>query len=132
MPETRYINKQSGIFYNAVNVFKTPLPFYGTQIIDPFLKSRISANHEKGLEFQPIVKSLYSLIFLQCRISFAGNIYSLDFDTEGQQSIFNKSFFLNMFLKYCVFLGLIYLFVFISELYIILVLQYNIPGTNIY
>ena len=40
-----------------------PLPFYATQIINPFLTSRISANLGKG-------ESLYSLMFLQCRISF--------------------------------------------------------------
>ena len=30
-----------------MNVFQTPLPFYATQIINPFLNSRISANHDK-------------------------------------------------------------------------------------
>ena len=40
------------------------LPFYATQIINSFLNSRISADHDKGLEFKPIVKSLYSLMFL--------------------------------------------------------------------
>ena len=34
------------------------LPFYGTQIINPFLTSRISGNDDKGLGFKPIVKSL--------------------------------------------------------------------------
>ena len=28
-----------------------PLPFYTTKIINPFLNSRISANHDKGLGF---------------------------------------------------------------------------------
>ena len=35
-----------------------------------FLNSRISANHDKECRFQPIVKSSYSLMYLQCRISF--------------------------------------------------------------
>ena len=47
-----------------------PLPFNATQIDNPFLTSRISSNHDRGLGFQPIVKSVYSLMFLQCRISF--------------------------------------------------------------
>ena len=34
------------------------------------ITSRIPANHAKGLGFQPIVKSLCSLMFLQRRISF--------------------------------------------------------------
>ena len=34
--------------------YPTPLPFYATQIIDPFLNSIISANHEKGEEFEPM------------------------------------------------------------------------------
>ena len=43
--------------------FKFPYPssFYGTQIIIPFLNSRISANHDKGDGFQPIVKRLIPL-----------------------------------------------------------------------
>ena len=48
----------------------TPFPFYHTQIFTPFLNSKISANRNKRLGFQPIVKSLYPLMFLQCRISF--------------------------------------------------------------
>ena len=35
-----------------------PLPFYATQRINPFLNSRISANHDKMEDFQPIIKSL--------------------------------------------------------------------------
>ena len=34
--------------------FTNPLPFYATQIINHFLNSRSSANHDKGLEFYPI------------------------------------------------------------------------------
>ena len=32
-----------------------PLPFYATQIIYPFLTLRLSANHDKGLEFWGIL-----------------------------------------------------------------------------
>ena len=32
---------------NTTNVFHTPLPFYATQIINPFLNSWVSANHDK-------------------------------------------------------------------------------------
>ena len=41
-----------------------------TPMIFPFLTSRISANHESGLEFQLILEFLYSLMFLYSRISF--------------------------------------------------------------
>ena len=44
--------------------FTTLLLFYTTQIINPFLTLRLSANHDKGLGFEPIVKSLQSLMFL--------------------------------------------------------------------
>ena len=33
---------------NTMNVFQTTLPFYATQMINPFLNLRISANHDKG------------------------------------------------------------------------------------
>ena len=48
----------------------SPLPFYGTQIINSFLSSMISANHDKGEGFQLIVKSIYPLLFLYFNISF--------------------------------------------------------------
>ena len=32
-----------------VNIFQTPLPFYATQIINPFLNTRISANQDKKM-----------------------------------------------------------------------------------
>ena len=35
----------------SLNVLQTPLPFYATQIINPLLNSRISANHNKVDEF---------------------------------------------------------------------------------
>ena len=41
----------SAAFY-AIYVFTTLLPFYATQIINPFLTSRISAKHEKGEEYK--------------------------------------------------------------------------------
>ena len=39
-------------------------------MINPFLSSMISANHDKVKGFQPIVKALYPLLFLYCRIFF--------------------------------------------------------------
>jgi len=33
--------------YKTPNAFHTPLPFYATQIINPFFNSMISANHVK-------------------------------------------------------------------------------------
>ena len=57
-------------FMHFSELFTTSLPFYASQIISHFLTLRISANHDKGLGFQPIVRSLYSFMFLQCRISF--------------------------------------------------------------
>ena len=44
------------------NVFTTPLLFYATQIINPLLTLKLSANHDKGLWFYPIRESLYSLM----------------------------------------------------------------------
>ena len=58
-----------------------PLPFDATQITNPFLTSRISANHHKELGFEPIVKSLYPLMFLQFRISFS--LQESIFTSEG-------------------------------------------------
>ena len=51
----------------TVNVFQTPLPFYATHLINPFLIQNLRQSRQG---FQPIVKSLYLLMFLQCRISF--------------------------------------------------------------
>ena len=39
---------------NTPNFFHSPF----SQIIDPFLDSWISANHDKGMDFQPMVESL--------------------------------------------------------------------------
>ena len=54
---------------NAANIFQTPLPFFENQIINSFLNSMISANNEKGEEFQRIGNILYSLLFFYCRMS---------------------------------------------------------------
>ena len=35
-----------------------PLPFHAIQIINPFLNSRITANHDKNEKIQPMLKSL--------------------------------------------------------------------------
>ena len=68
------INKQRGILCNTLNVFQALLPFYATQIITPFLNSKISVNCVNGQGFQPIVKLLCPLMFLQFRISFIQTI----------------------------------------------------------
>ena len=59
--------------------FKPTFPYYGTQIINHFLKLNNSANHDKGERFQQIMKSLYPL-FLECKIQlyrhyFSGYVY---------------------------------------------------------
>ena len=41
----RFNNRETDIFY--ANVYQTFLPFYGTQISNPFLNSIFSSNHEK-------------------------------------------------------------------------------------
>ena len=55
--QKRFYKKQRGILYNAANVFQSPLPIFVTQIINPFLNSRISANHDKRQGLRPKVKS---------------------------------------------------------------------------
>ena len=51
--------------------YQTPLPFYVTQTINPFPNFIISANHEKGEEFQPKVHvSLIPLIVSIALVSF--------------------------------------------------------------
>ena len=57
-------------FVQYIECLSIDPPFYATQIINPFLNSRISTNNDKGQGFQPIVKYLYPLMFLQCIISF--------------------------------------------------------------
>ena len=39
--------QKSGILCNS-ECLSNPLPFYANQITNPFLNSRISANHDKG------------------------------------------------------------------------------------
>ena len=46
------------------NVFHTLLPFFATQIVNPFLNIRLSANHDKVQGNQPMVKSLRRGLFL--------------------------------------------------------------------
>ena len=57
---------------NTANAPSTPrpFPFYATQIINHFLKSMISANYNEVERIRPIVKSLYPLLFLYCKLSF--------------------------------------------------------------
>ena len=50
--------------------------FYATQIINSFRNLIISVNHEKVEEFQPIVKSIYPLLFFYCRITFTHTCYN--------------------------------------------------------
>ena len=57
------INKYRVILSNLANALQTPFPFYGTQLINPFLSSLISANHDKVEEFQLILKSVYPSLF---------------------------------------------------------------------
>ena len=46
------IEKQIARYFgNTANVYQTPLPYYTTQIINPFLNQIISANHKKGEKF---------------------------------------------------------------------------------
>ena len=54
------IEKQflSQIMKYSIKCLSYPLPFYATQIINPFLSSRFSDNHDKVGDFQQIVKSL--------------------------------------------------------------------------
>ena len=55
----KYANKRYSIidqqiawhFVDYSECLSNPLPFFETQIINPFLNSRITVNHEKGLGF---------------------------------------------------------------------------------
>ena len=57
-------------YENTPNVFNTPLHFYSTQIIRPFLNSRISARHDKVDGHPANGEILIKGLFLYCRISF--------------------------------------------------------------
>ena len=93
------------------------LPFYATQIIDPFLTLRISANPD--FRFQPFVNSLYTLMFLQCRISFVQcqvlafqkttNIHQNDLPRATHQSLILQ---LSIYLAY---LSIFYMYIFLSR-----------------
>ena len=80
MAQKLYFLYKEKIFYNRSTYSASvcalqcmslpPLSFYATQTITPFLTSSISVNYSKGLEFKLNGESLYSVMFLQCRISF--------------------------------------------------------------
>jgi len=57
--QKRFYNRETIVMsnYEIHQCLSYPLSFYATQIINPLLNSRISANHVK-VHFQPIVKSL--------------------------------------------------------------------------
>ena len=66
-------------FYNReTNVYQTPLPFCATQRINPFLNSIISANYEKGEEFQIIRWNPYTLIVPLVYNLFIVSIYNIE------------------------------------------------------
>ena len=57
--------------YEVNQIFFIPPPLQWNSNYKPFSYSRISVNHGKGGGgFQRIVKSIYPLLFLYCRISF--------------------------------------------------------------
>ena len=49
-------------FVQYTKYLSYPLSIYATKIINPFLNSRIVANHDKEEGFQPMVKSFYPLL----------------------------------------------------------------------
>ena len=55
----RETNRAASCAICTLNIFQPPLAFFSTQINNFFLNLRISANHDNGKEFYPIVKSLY-------------------------------------------------------------------------
>ena len=55
----RETNRAASYTICTVYIFQTPLTLFATKINDFFLILRISANHDEGKEFYPIVKSLY-------------------------------------------------------------------------
>ena len=62
------IEKQMSILCNTVNVFQTSLPFYATQIIDPFFNSRIKgrdlANRDILIQARKNSKGNFSNVFI--------------------------------------------------------------------
>ena len=65
-----FYNRSSNICAIQSMSFNPPFPSIQLKIINPFHNSRISANYDKGQEFQPIMKPLYPSMFLQFRIFF--------------------------------------------------------------
>jgi hypothetical protein len=58
------IDKQiTRLFCYTTNVYQTPLLFYATQLIKPFLNSRISSNHKKVEGIQPSGEIPIKVIF---------------------------------------------------------------------
>ena len=61
----KWRNKYCGILCNTANVLHTPLPFYATQIINRFLNSMISDNHDKvegySINEDILIKGIVSL-----------------------------------------------------------------------
>ena len=71
--QKRFYNRETNSAVFCVIQQTSLKPPYATQIIKLFFNSRILANH-KGEGFQPMMKSLYPLLFLWCRISFQHTI----------------------------------------------------------
>ena len=68
---------------NTVNVYPTPLPFYATQTISPFLNFIISANHEKesnsanSVILIPLTVSLALISFRLTKVFKCSRLYCL-------------------------------------------------------
>ena len=73
-----------------INGFPSPLIFYTIKIINPFLSSRISVNHENVEGSQLMVKFLKWGLFLYCKISFIETLSCL---------YLASSWFIKMFAK---------------------------------
>ena len=55
--------------HEILNVFHTPFPLYATQLINPFLNLKISANHDTvGRLSANMLKFLWRWLFLYCKI----------------------------------------------------------------
>ena len=90
---SQQINKQRGILCTTVKAFTTLISFYVTQIINSFLTSRISVNHDKGLGFSQTGNPyMYSLMLLQCRISFIINHDKITLKINGCVVIHRKRY----------------------------------------
>ena len=53
--------------WNTANAFHTPLPFYATHVINPFLNSGISANHDEiegnSVNREIFIKGYWTLLY---------------------------------------------------------------------